>query len=396
MNRITRSTHGSKAAIVAALLLGLSGCDRKGDDGVAGGGGAGAGPDDFSIAVSTHGASVGDAGSVRTWGANAFGQLGNGTTTSSNNPTAVAGITTAVQVETGRDFTVVVLADGTLQVFGDNAHGQLGDGTTTASNVPIAANLIDVEQVNILGTSQTVLARTTDGKVWAWGRNELGQIGNGTTTDSSVPVEVVPALNAVDVSGGEFHSLAALANGTVLAWGLNVAGQLGNGTTTSSQTPVTVVGVATATRVAAGGSFSLALLANGTVVAWGDNTLGTLGNGNTTDSTTQVAVQNLTGVAKIDAGTDTAIALKTDGTVWTWGAGGSGQLGNGTSTPAQTTPVMATIPGTETVVDIDAGESTMVAITASGKRYAWGSNATGAFGNGGTTSSNLPVLVSTF
>jgi alpha-tubulin suppressor-like RCC1 family protein len=158
---------------------------------------------------------------------------------------------------------------------------------------------------------------------------------------------------------------------------------------------VTVTGVATADAVACGSTFSLALLANGSVVAWGDNSFGQLGDGTTTDSTTPVVVTGLTGITKIDATSDTAVALASDGTVWTWGAGGSGQLGDGTSTPSQTTPVQVTIVG-ETIVDIDCGDSAVLVITADGSRYAWGSNTTGVFGDGLTTSSNTPELVTNF
>lgn len=381
------------AGLSAALAL--AACS-SGSSGGGGGGPAGP-PSDFSVGIALHSISVGQTASVHTWGANNSGELGDGTTTSTTAPNAVAGISTATQVEAGGSFSLARLSTGVLKSWGDNTNGQLGNGSTTASLTPIDVSLANVTRVNLLGTSRTGLAQTGDGKVWAWGMNNQGQCANGATADVLTPAEIVPAANALDFSVGDFHGAAVLSTGAMIAWGMNTSGQLGDGTTTSSTTPVSVSTLTTATNVACGGTFTLALLADDTVRAFGDNSQGALGDGTTTNSSAPVTVLTLTNVSKIDATYDTAIALKTDGTVWTWGGGFNGQLGNGTNTPSQTTPVQVggLLTG-KTIVDIDGGESSVLVIDSNGARYAWGANGTGLFGNGTTTASNVPVLVDGF
>ena len=130
----------------------------------------------------------------------------------------------------------------------------------------------------------------------AWGCNDSGQLGNGTTTDSDVPVAVSGLGGVTAIAAGADHSLALLSDGTVMAWGYNGSGQLGNGTTTDSDVPVAVSGLSgTVTAIAGGGTHSLALLSDGTVMAWGRNGSGQLGNGTTTDSHVPVAVSGLSG-----------------------------------------------------------------------------------------------------
>jgi len=404
MSWTTTDTNGTgrsgaiRAAAILLLALAAGGCNRDGDGIFPGdpGGGGPVLPSDFSVGAALHGVSVGGAGTVRTWGSNAFGQLGDGTTTTSSTPIAVAGITTAVEVEAGRDFTLVRLADGTLRAFGDNTHGQLGDGTTTASGTPVTVALTNVASFDLSGRAQTAIALKADGTAWTWGRNDLGQVGDGTSTDRSTPVEVLAGLGVAAVAAGEFHTLAVLDDGTVRAWGLNTSGQLGDGSTTTSNTPVTVTGISTAVAVACGSTFSLALLADGTVRAWGDNSSGALGDGTTTDSLVPVVVTGLSGIAKIDATSDSALALTTAGAVRTWGDGSAGQLGNGTNTPTQTSTVLVSGLTGAVVVDVDGGVSAVLLITDEGVRYAFGENASSVFGNGGTADSNVPVQVADF
>src|SRR6266481_5688591 len=183
------------------------------------------------------------------------------------------------------------------------------------------------------------------GTVWAWGNNGLGQLGNGTFTDSNTPVQVLGpgcvgnlnGVTALAVGGGQnLHSLALKSDGTVWAWGFNNQGQLGNATFTSSNTPVQVSGLSGVTALAVGFSHSLALKSDGTVWAWGFNNQGQLGNGTNTDSNTPVQTSGLTGVRAIAGGNYHSLAMKNDGTVWAWGSNGVGSLGNGTFTSSNT------------------------------------------------------------
>jgi len=206
----------------------------------------------------------------------------------------------------------------------------------------------------------------------AWGYNGSGQLGNGTTVLSRVPI-AVPGLSEVTAiaAGGE-HSLALMANGTVRAWGANREGQLGNGTTTSSKVPVTVSGLTNVTAIAAGKEHSLALLSNGTVMAWGTNEEGELGSGvKGLKSTVAVSVKGLSNVAAIAAGGEFNLARLKDGTVMAWGAGSEGQLGNGKRSKSAN-PVV--VKGLSEVTAIAAGAEHGLALLANGTVMAWGGN----------------------
>jgi alpha-tubulin suppressor-like RCC1 family protein len=205
----------------------------------------------------------------------------------------------------------------------------------------------------------------------AWGYNGSGQLGNGTTTISHVPVAVSGLSGVTAVAAGGEHSLALLSNGTVMAWGSNREGQLGTGNTTSSRVPVAVPGLSGVTAIAAGKEHSLALLSNGTVMAWGGNEEGQLGAGKTTRSTVPVAVKGLTGVSAIAAGGEFSVARLSNGTAMSWGCNGEGQLGDGKMSKSLA-PVA--VKGLSGVVAISAGGEHVLALLSGGKVMSWGSN----------------------
>ena len=272
---------------------------------------------------------------------------------------------------------------------GYNGYGELGNGSTTDSHVPVQVTGLS-GAVAIAGTQYHSLALKNDGAVWAWGLNRFGQLGNGSTTDSHVPVQVTELSGVVAIAGGEEHSLALKSDGTVWAWGWNKYGQLGSGSTTDSDAPVQVAGLTGVVVVAGGYYHSLALKSDGTVWAWGYNVYGQLGNGSTTDSDVPVQVAGLSGVVAIAAGLEHSLALKSDGTVWAWGWNGSGDLGNG-STVDSHVPVQVT--GLSGVVAIAGGEYHSLALKSDGTVRAWGYNANGQLGNGSTAESHVPVQV---
>ena len=250
-------------------------------------------------------------------------------------------------------------------------------------------------------------------KVYSWGSNSSGQIGNNSTTDSKIPVlvdasGVLSGKTVVSVAAGSSHSLALCSDGTVVAWGNNYYGQLGNNSTTNSQVPVLVdasgvLSGKSVVSVAAGGSHSLALCSDGTVVAWGYNNYGQLGNNSTTNSQVPVLV-DATGVlsgkavVSIDARYSYSLALCFDGIVVGWGYNRSGQLGNNSTTDTNKTPVLADLSGVlsgKTVVSVAAGNLHSLALCSDGTVAAWGNNYAGQLGNNGTTNSKVPVLVDT-
>ncbi len=239
-------------------------------------------------------------------------------------------------------------------------------GTTSA---PAAAG---VKQVSA-GWSQ-VLALKSNGTVWAWGANDTGQLGSGTTADSLVP-EQVKALgrSVIAIAAGNDASYALKADGSVWAWGANDRGQLGSGNNTPSNVPAMVTGLTGRfTAIAAGLGYGLALRSDGTVWGWGDDYQGQLGNGSNDDTTTAVEVIGLAGrVVALAAGKAHVLALKSDGTVWAWGDNGSHALGADTAGVFQNTPVqVGGLPGR--TVAVAAGLDHSAAIESDGTVWTWG------------------------
>ncbi len=293
-------------------------------------------------------------GTVMAWGANGHGQLGNGTRGHhSDVPVTVSELSEVTAVAAGGSHSLALLSNGTVMAWGANEFGQLGDGSEANSDVPVAVSLGLPPGVTVTAVSAGFaysLALLSNGTVMAWGENEWGQLGNGTRrNDSDVPVAVSGLSEVTAIAAGLGHSLALLSNGTVMAWGSNEYGELGNGTGTESDVPVAVSGLSEVTAVAAGGTHSLALLKNGTVTAWGSNIFGELGDetfggpetcseggfeGSCSD--VPVAVSRLSEVTAIAAGRYHNLALLKNGTVTAWGSNDSGELGDETSSGPET------------------------------------------------------------
>jgi alpha-tubulin suppressor-like RCC1 family protein len=306
-------------------------------------------------------------GTVMGWGSNYQGQLGYEPSPPPYgnfiiSPAPVPGVSEVKDVSAGGLYSLALLNNGTVMAWGANEFGQLGNGSTTGSYIPaLVSGLSGVSAISA-GTNHS-LALLSNGTVVSWGANEFGQLGNGRTTGSDVPVAVsglsgVTAVSSSGSTGSGEHSLALLSNGTVMSWGANGSGQLGNGSTTGSDVPVAVNGLSGVIAIAAGGEHSLALLNNGTVMAWGGNELGQLGNGSTTGSDVPVAVNGLSGVTAVSAGDFYSLALLSNAKLAGWGRNASGELGNGTFTG---TDVPVLDPGLNGVVGISAGTDTSLA-----------------------------------
>ena len=240
----------------------------------------------------SHTAAVRANGTAWAWGNNGNGRLGEGTTTSRRSPVSVVGeFTDWVTVSAGFAHTAAVRANGTVWAWGSNWIGQLGDGTTTSRSSPVSVVGEFTDWVTVSAGSNHNAAVRANGTVWAWGSNGRSQLGDGTATGRSSPVSVVGGFTDwVTVSAGNDHTAAVRANGTVWAWGNNNSGLLGDGTTTRRSSPVSVVGGFTDWVTVSAGRHTAAVRANGTAWAWGRNFAGQLGDGTETDKNSPVSV----------------------------------------------------------------------------------------------------------
>jgi alpha-tubulin suppressor-like RCC1 family protein len=285
-------------------------------------------------------------GEVWAWGRNRDGQLGDGTMTDRATPQLVSGLggarAVAASLDPVRSFSLAVLADGTVRAWGDNTFGQLGDGTVIDRLAPVQVGTLS-DVASVAAGVRHALALRRDGSVWTWGANDFGQLGNGTTTASLTPTPIALPAPIVAIAAGGHSSLALTDDGTVLAWGNNVAGGLGDGTTENRTAPVTVQLPAPAVAIAAAwDGHALALLADGRVYAWGFNEYGQCGFG--TDTPAEPTPGQVTGlppnVVAIGAGANHSLALDGGGSVWAWGNNSGGQLNDGSSASQREAPVL--------------------------------------------------------
>jgi alpha-tubulin suppressor-like RCC1 family protein len=278
-----------------------------------------------------HSLAVRSDGTVWAWGRNNYGQLGDGTNGDKRIPQSVSGLSGVIAIAAGSAHSLAVRSNGTVWAWGRNNFGQLGDGTMTDRSNPVqVTGLTDV--VAVAAGFWHSMALRRNGTVYTWGRNYNGELGNGTCCDTIPYPRLVAGLTDVNaIACGEFHSIVLRSDRTVWAWGRNDSGQVGNGTNGPTCFPDRVTGLAGAIAIAGGGYHSLALLVDGTVRVWGLNNYGQLGNGTCCGLTPRpVPVTGLNGVTAIAGGEYHCLALRSNGTAWTWGSNEYGVLGNGT------------------------------------------------------------------
>jgi alpha-tubulin suppressor-like RCC1 family protein len=258
---------------------------------------------------------------------------------------------------------------GRVLAWGNNGNGELGIGSTTDMPTPVPVQLPAGTKVKAISAGETFgLALTRSGRVWAWGNNPDGELGNGTTAQSDIPVLVtLPAgVTVTGLAAGSAHSMALTSAGQVLSWGRNNSGQLGDGTTDNSHIPVMTT-LPSGTRVRnffAGCEDSLVRTASGRLLAWGANGSGQLGDGTTTSRSLPVAVRLPKGVrvTNISAGCLHNLAVTADGGVLAWGVNNAGQLGDGTTAPIRRTPVHVRIPAGLSVIAIGSGQTSSASL----------------------------------
>ena len=284
-------------------------------------------------------------------------------------------------IAASHNHTLALRDDGSLWSWGNNDSGQLGDGSTTSRSAPMQ---IGTDYVDVASGFSHSIALKTDGSLWAWGGVGGFVLANGQTVSNSlVPVQL--GRNFVAIAAGSSHSLALDADGMLWTWGDNSYGQLGDGTTLGNTLKKLGAGF---TGIAAGLNFSLAIKSDSSLWAWGDNMFGQLGDGSTTEIHTPKKVG--TGFARVAGGLGHTLALATDGTLWSWGFNAFGQLGDGGTSQSLTPKNIGS-----GFTAIAAGDYHSIAIKTDNSLWTWGSGQYGALGDGTTAGSRTPKQVGT-
>ncbi len=340
-----------------------------------------------------HTCAVTNTGLVECWGPNSSGQLGNGTTSNSALPVTVLELTDATSISAGGAHTCAITSAGGVKCWGRNWYGQLGNGTTTDSATPVDVSGLDSGVVAVVAGGSHSCALTSGGAIKCWGENRFVQLGDGTSTDRSTPVDVSGmSSDVVAISASNDHTCALVTNGGIKCWGSNTRGQLGDGTLISRSKPVDVVGLTSGVAaVSSGGQHTCALTTGGGVKCWGRNFEDQLGDGSGTDQNTPVDVVGAaSGVSSVYAGGFHTCLKTADGNVQCWGWNKDGQLGDGT-TDNSSSPVA--VDGlSANVIAVSVGSSHTCALINGGVKC-WGANEYGQLGDGSTKSSTIPIDV---
>ena len=376
-------------------------------------------------------------GKVYTWGS---GQLGNGTTTNSSVPICISEVEGSplkgknivdIYIIKRNSYLVSVIAkdsNGKLYSWGGNYDGELGNGTTTNSSMPICISDIEGSPlkgkniVDVYCDDTTIISKDNDGKLYSWGDNNWGKLGNGTTDNRSMPICIsnienspLKGRNVVDVYISAYNVMARDSAGKLYTWGDNNNGELGNGTTNESSMPICISEIEGSplkgkniVEIYIDGSV-IAKDSSGKLYSWGYNSCGQLGNGTKDDSSMPICISEVEGSPLkgknivdiyIDEYASSVIAKDSSGKLYTWGNNYYGQLGNGTTTNSSMPICISEVEGSplkeKNIVEIYRYEyvDSVIARDSAGKLYTWGDNNHGELGNGTTTNSSMPVCIS--
>jgi alpha-tubulin suppressor-like RCC1 family protein len=397
-----------------------SGGPAGGEAGAGGLGGAGGGrPIVSQLAAGVyHNCALIDGGQALCWGANGYGQLGDGSTNDRSTPVLVREVpgglplTGVEALALGYEHSCAKLGGGELRCWGRNESGQLGDGSKIDRLTPVPVRQLPGGSA-LTGVQSLTLgsyhgcAKFSSSDVRCWGSNLFGQLGDGSTTDKTTPVPVQGlGENVQTLALGHEHSCVLLDDGGVKCWGNNIFGQLGDDTTTDQSTAVSVLEAPSgpplsgAQTLQLGFYHSCAQLGE-SVKCWGGNESGQLGDGSTANELTPVSVLQSPEEPPL-AGAHTLILGSYHGCVRIgselrcWGYNGSGQLGDGSTANGLTpVPVLQSPEGSPlTGVDVVAlGYDHSCARLGDGNVFCWGGNGRGQLGDGSTTNRSTPAAV---
>ena len=339
-------------------------------------------------------------GKVQCWGDNGAGQLGDsipfeaGARVPAKVPQNVVGLDDAFQLASGLSHSCAIRRSGKIVCWGINLFGQLGDGTTQRSSSPVAVG-------GVADASRSPPARASRARSSAaapsscWGANYSGQLGDNTKVDRSTAAPVKQLTGATAIATAEHHACAITgASGTVMCWGKNDEGQLGNGSTTESLLPTPIASLSDIVQVVAASRFTCALERAGQVHCWGANTLGQLGTGSPNAAPNpSPAVTAVSDAVAIWVGYEHACAVRRSGLVACWGAAGNGQVGSGSVPDDASIPKPTAVIGVQNALEVSTGGDHSCATTASGSVLCWGANTLGQLGNGTTNRAYAAVPV---
>lgn len=323
------------------------------------------------------------------WGANNFGQLGNGTTVESLVPIPIDTLNSYLSISAGIFHSHAIKADGTLWSWGRNTFGALGDGTELNRTSPVQIGT-DTLWKYVNGSRFHTVGIKVDSTIWAWGNNGNAQLGNGTQSGSQtlIPEQVGTDRNWKEISAGDNHSIAIKFDGTVWVWGSNVFGALGSGL--SIQTSPIQVGIDSSwSKVSAGENHNLLIKSDGTLWAWGRNFSGLLGTGTTSDIISPTQIGESSNWASLSTEVWHSAVINDEGQLFVFGSNQSGQLGNGNNNENY----LISDPLEGSWVSVTTGFLHTIGVKSDGTLWSWGNNSNGNLGDGTTLPRNIPVNI---
>ncbi|MFA6867165.1 MAG: hypothetical protein WCR54_06570, partial [Clostridia bacterium] len=337
-----------------------------------------------------HSMAISESGKLYVWGSNSSEKLGIEEISDYNKPQLLKIDMTVKEIACGTSHSMAITMDGDIYAWGDNSYGQLGDSNiaSLSTYIPQKINLIGKKFSKISCGNYHSLALSDSGEVYAWGKNDLGQIGNGSTENGilenvSTPFQIdIINVDFNLITCGSSNSFAVSANGDLYAWGKNDIGQSGDCTLSNNLTPKQITAVVEISYIAAGANYTVVIDSNNNLYTWGNNADGKLGNGNTVNSLLPLLIKvEMDGMFnKIACGNNHSMALSDAGYLYTWGANNYGQLGNGYIVDAlepQRIIVQDVI-----FKEIACGNGHSLALSSTGELYTWGHNNYGQLGDG--------------
>jgi alpha-tubulin suppressor-like RCC1 family protein len=345
-------------------------------------------------------------GSVKCWGSNVYGQIGDGTDNFAFTATDVAGLSDAVQIGVGEQFACALRTNGQVMCWGRNDHDEMGDGTGLNHRLPNAVPGID-DAVELSVGALHACVRHASGLISCWGTNTVGTLGRGTFTPSEWGTQYVhgvcgsscllgdsscsedpcaTVLPVEEVIAAAYHTCARQMGGRVFCWGRGQAGSLGDGTTRESQTiPRRALDLGDIRHLASGWGHSCGIRSNGETVCWGTNDEGQLGDASTEFLESRAVPVAVTGSVELVGGLSHTCALDSIGMVRCWGDNAYAQLGNRSAADSSTPVVVQTLAGDLTgIVHIAASGRFTCAIDTDSNVGCWGINTEGQLGIGST------------